>query len=88
MNSPDVVAALRAGGPDAAGQLYDAHAEGLYQYCWLVLRSREKAQLAVRDTIIVAGTRIAELDDPAMLKAWLFAIARAECDRHCPGVGR
>ena len=85
MNSPDVVAALRAGGPDAAGQLYEAHAEGLYQYCWLVLRSREKAQVAVRDAIIFADARIAELDDPAMLKAWLFAIARAECDRHCPG---
>ena len=85
MNSPDVVAALRAGGPDAAGQLYEAHAEGLYQYCWLVLRSREKAQVAARDAIIFADARIAELDDPAMLKAWLFAIARAECDRHCPG---
>jgi DNA-directed RNA polymerase specialized sigma24 family protein len=85
MNSPDVVAALRTGAPDAAGQLYDAHAEDLYQYCWLILRSRDAAQVAVRDAIILAGALIAELDDPAMLKAWLFAIARAECDRHCPG---
>jgi DNA-directed RNA polymerase specialized sigma24 family protein len=85
MNSPDVVAILRAGAPDATGQLYDAHAEGLYQYCWLVLRSREKAQMAVRDAVILAGARIDELTDPLMLKAWLFAIARAECERHCPG---
>ena len=85
MNSPDVVAALRTGAPDAAGQLFDAHAEDLYQYCWLILRSRDAAQVAVRDAVVLAGARIAELDDPAMLKAWLFAIARAECDRHCPG---
>jgi DNA-directed RNA polymerase specialized sigma24 family protein len=85
MNSPDVVAVLRAGAPDAAGQLYDAHAEGLYQYCWLVLRSREKAQRAMREAVTLAGARIDELTDPLMLKAWLFAIARAECERHRPG---
>ena len=85
MDSPDVVAALRAGAPDAAGQLYDAHAEDLYQYCWLVLRSRQKAQVAMRDAIILTGARITGLRDPSMLKAWLFAIARAECGRHRPG---
>ena len=85
MNSPDVVAARRAGAPDAAEQLYDAHAEGLYQYCWLMLLSREKAQMAVRNAVILAGARIDELTDPPMLKAWLFAIARAECERHGPG---
>ena len=85
MNSPDAVAALRAGAPDAAGQLYAAHAEDLYQYCWLVLRSRQTAQVAVRDAVILADARSSELRDPSMLKAWLFAIARAECDRHCPG---
>ncbi len=85
MNSPDAVAALRAGAPDAAGQLYAAHAEGLYQYCWLVLRSRQTAQVASRDAVFLADVRMSELRDPSMLKAWLFAIARAECDRHCPG---
>jgi DNA-directed RNA polymerase specialized sigma24 family protein len=85
MNSPDVVAVLRAGAPDAAGQLYDTYAEGVYQYCWLALRSRERAQMATRDAVILADARIGELTDPLMLKAWLFAIARAECDQHCPG---
>ena len=86
MNSPDVVAALRAGAADAAGQLYTAHAEGLYQYCWLVLRSRQTAQVTIRDAVLLADARMSELRDPSVLKAWLFAIARAECDRHCPGL--
>lgn len=85
MDSPDVVAGLRAGAPDAGGQLYDAYSEDLYQYCWLILRRREKAYMAMRDAIILADARSAELTDPAMLKAWLFGIARAECDRHRPG---
>ena len=41
--------------------------------------------MAVRDAVILADARIDELTDPPMLKAWLFAIARAECQRHCPG---
>ena len=55
MNSPDVAAALYAGAPDAAGQLYDAHAEALFQYGWLTLRNRQHAQAAVCDALVQAG---------------------------------
>jgi DNA-directed RNA polymerase specialized sigma24 family protein len=88
MNSPDVAAALYAGAPDAAGQLYDAHAEALFQYCWLTLRSRQHAQTAVTDALVQAGARVAELSDPGTLRAWLFTLARAECHRHpLPSLG-
>ena len=79
MNSPDVAAALHAGAPDAAGQLYDAHAQALFQYCWLTLRNRQHAQTAVCDALVQAGARVAELSDPGTLRAWLFTLARAEC---------
>jgi DNA-directed RNA polymerase specialized sigma24 family protein len=88
MNSPDVTAALHAGAPDAAGQLYDAHAQALFQYCWLTLRSRQHAQTAVCDALVQAGARVAELSDPGTLRAWLFTLARAECHFHpLPSLG-
>jgi len=88
MNSPDVAAALHAGAPDAAGQLYDAHAQALFQYCWLTLRNRQPAQTAVCDALIQAGARVAELSDPGTLRAWLFTLARAECHLHpLPSLG-
>ncbi|HEY1674703.1 MAG TPA: VCBS domain-containing protein [Streptosporangiaceae bacterium] len=88
MNSPDVAAALHAGAPDAAGQLYDAHAQALFQYCWLTLRNRQHAQTAVCDALVQAGARVAELSDPGTLRAWLFTLARAECHFHpLPSLG-
>jgi DNA-directed RNA polymerase specialized sigma24 family protein len=88
MNSPDVAAALYAGAPDAAGKLYDAHAEALFQYCWLTLRDRQQAKTAVCDALVQAGARVAELSDPATLRAWLFALVRAECHHHpLPSLG-
>jgi DNA-directed RNA polymerase specialized sigma24 family protein len=88
MNSPDVAAALYAGAPDAAGQLYDAHAEALFQYCWLTLRNRQHAQMAVTEALVQAGARVAELSDPGTLRAWLFTLARAEGHRHpLPSLG-
>src|ERR1700753_4007345 len=88
MNSPDVAAALSTGAPDAAGKLYDAHAEALFQYCWLTLRDRQQARTAVCDALVQAGARVAEISDPATLRAWLFALVRAECHRHpLPSLG-
>ena len=54
MNSPEIVAALREHAPEAPGELYDSQADSLYQYCWLMLRNRETAQVAVRDAIVAA----------------------------------
>ena len=88
MNSPDVAAALGAGAPDAAGKLFDAHAEALFQYCWLTLRDRRLAATAVCGALVQAGVRVAELSDPATLRAWLFALVRAECHHHpLPSLG-
>ena len=88
MNSPDVAAALHAGAPDAAGQLYDAHAEAMFQYSWLTLRNRQHAQAAVIEALVQAGARVAELSDPGTLRAWLFTLVRAEGHRHpLPSLG-
>lgn len=81
MNSPEIVAALREHAPEAPGELYDSQADSLYQYCWLMLRNRETAQVAVRDAIVAGEAHIGRLADPELLKPWLFALARVECSR-------
>jgi DNA-directed RNA polymerase specialized sigma24 family protein len=84
MNSPEIVAALRERVPEAPGELYDAQADALYQYCWLMLRNRETSQVVVRDAIVAAEAHIGRLADPELLKPWLFALARVECGRRPP----
>jgi len=58
----------------AAAELLENQADRLFLYCWSVLRSRETAQIALRDTLLAAqadasGSR-------------LYSLARAECGRH------
>ena len=76
-----LVEALRAGEPSALTALYDRHAEGVYRYCWFLLHSTDSAQVALRDTLIAAEAHARSLANPEMLRAWLYALARAECLR-------
>ncbi|GAB1820193.1 RNA polymerase sigma factor [Herbidospora sp. RD11066] len=80
MTDRDLVQALRARDPGALASLYDAHAEGVYRFCWFMLGA-EGAQVALRDTMIAAEAHIDALRDPDRLYVWLLALARAECHR-------
>lgn len=84
MNDHLLVEALRERDPCAMAAMYDAHADGLYAYCWFRLRCRDTAQVALRDTFIVAEAHIGELRDPDRLRPWLYAVARLECARRLP----
>jgi DNA-directed RNA polymerase specialized sigma24 family protein len=79
-----LVEALRSRDPDAVGALYDSYSTRLYGYCWFQLRGRDAAQVALRDTLIVAEAHIDRLHDPDRLGPWLYAIARLECCRRLP----
>ncbi|WP_158581708.1 RNA polymerase sigma factor [Actinomadura spongiicola] len=83
-----LVEALREHDPDAPAAMYDAHAERLYSYCWFQLRCRDAAQVALRDTFIVAEAHIGKLRDPERFLLWLYAIARVECARRLPPEGQ
>ena len=85
MKDPRLAAALLESSPDALAELFDAYGDRLFRYCWGMLRSREMAQVALRDTLLVAQAHIARLadpEDPASLGPWLYSLARAECRRH------
>src|SRR5579859_2482305 len=85
MKDPRLAAALLESSPDALAELFDAYGDRLFRYCWSMLRSRGMAQVALRDTLLVAQAHIARLadpEDPASLGPWLYSLARAECRRH------
>jgi DNA-directed RNA polymerase specialized sigma24 family protein len=88
MNDRLLVEALRSGDPAAIGSVYDAYAERVFAFCWFLLRSREAAEVALRDTLIVAYAHIGRLRDHDRFAAWLYAIARVECARHPAPPGR
>ena len=84
MNDHQIAAALRASSPDAIAELFDAYGERLFRYCWSMLRNREIAQVALRDTLAVAQAYIVRLADSESLGPWLYSLARAECRRAGP----
>jgi DNA-directed RNA polymerase specialized sigma24 family protein len=79
-----LVEALQSRDPDAVGAVYDSYAARLYGYCWFQLRGHDAAEVALRDTLIVAEAHIDRLRDPDRLGPWLYAIARLECCRRLP----
>lgn len=83
-----LVEAVRSRDPGALGAVYDAYAVRLYGYCWFRLRSQDAAQVALRDTFIVAEAHLDRLRAADRFGPWLFAIARLECGRRMPLYGR
>ena len=51
----------------------------LYTYCRSQLAEPADAADAVRDTFVIASAKISRLRQPDRLRAWLFALARNEC---------
>ncbi len=84
MHDQQLVNALRARSAGALADLFDVYGERLFRYCWGMLRSREIAQMALRDTLSVATANIARLADAELLGPWLYSLARAECRRRRP----
>lgn len=78
MRDSEVVASVVAGDPAGLAAAYDRYADHLYQYCRTLLRDPAGAADAVQDAFIIAAGRLSGLDDPARLRAWLYAVARNE----------
>jgi DNA-directed RNA polymerase specialized sigma24 family protein len=80
MQDQEVVAAIVAGDPDGIAEAYDRYAAPLYVYCSFMLPGPDAAAV-VRDTFLIATTRLEGLRDPGKLRSWLHAVARSECLR-------
>jgi len=82
-----VVAAIVAGDPDGLAEAYDRYAAALYAYCSFMLPGPDDAVAVVRDTFLIATSRLERLRDPGKLRSWLHAVARNECLRRLSAAG-
>jgi DNA-directed RNA polymerase specialized sigma24 family protein len=83
----DIVAAITEGDDTGVAAAFGRYAQGLYSYCRLQLTEPADAASAVRDTFLVAAAEAARLSQPDRLRAWLFALARNECQRRLRAAG-
>ena len=74
-----LVRGAAAGDIEALGAIYDRYAGRLLGFCQSLLGREGGAAIALRAVFVTAASRIHELPDPTLLRAWLFAIARNEC---------
>ena len=84
MHDSEVVESIagdRSGGLTGA---YDKYADPLYKYCLALLGEPAEAADVVQDTFVIAAARLVDLREPSRLRAWLYAVARNECQRITP----
>jgi hypothetical protein len=67
--------------------MYDRYATPLYAYCSFMLPGPDAAADVVRDTFLIATSRLEGLRDPGKLDSWLHAVARSECLRRRSAAG-
>ena len=75
----DIVAAIMEGDGTGVAAAFGRYAQPLYAYCRSQLTEPADAADAVRDTFVIASAEISRLNQPDRLRAWLFALARNEC---------
>ncbi|MFI7443296.1 sigma factor [Nonomuraea indica] len=73
-----LVDALRRGDADGPAALYDAYGERLHDYAFSLIGTGDGAADAVHDALVTAHGRVARLRDTARLRAWLYALTRAQ----------
>ncbi len=71
--------AAAAGDTNALGLIFDRYGSRLLGFCITMLRSRADAEDCTQDVFIIAATRLRDLREPALLRSWLFSVARHEC---------
>ena len=81
MRDTEIVASIVAGDPNGLASAYDQYADPLFTYCRSLLGDPADAADAVRDTFVIAASRLGGLRDAGRLPAWLYAVARGECRR-------
>ena len=84
MHDREIVAAIVEGDASGLSAAFDQYAQGLYAYCRSQLTEPADAADAVRDTFVIASSKVSGLRQPDRLRVWLFAVARNECHGRLP----
>lgn len=78
LDDAELVLAVARGDRSAFGEIYDRYADRLFDFCTGMLRDRDAAADCVQDVFVTAAGKLGQLEDPARLRGWLYAIARHE----------
>jgi RNA polymerase sigma factor (sigma-70 family) len=77
----EIAAAIAAGDPAGIAMAYDKYAAALYGYCHWLMSERFGAAEALQDTFVTAAGTLGHLPQAPVLRPWLYAVARNECQR-------
>lgn len=86
MRDSELAASIVDGDPGALEEAYDRYADLLWSYCRSLLRDADHAAEAVADTFVIAASQLDVLPTFGRLRAWLYAVARTECQRRLRSV--
>ena len=75
----DIVAAISEGDANGAAAAFGRYAQELHAYCRSRLAEPADAADAVQDTFVIAAAGLSRLSRPDRMRAWLFAVARTQC---------
>ncbi|HEX6450175.1 MAG TPA: sigma-70 family RNA polymerase sigma factor [Trebonia sp.] len=81
MRDSELAASIVDGDPRALAEAYGRYADLIWSYCRAVLNDPDNAAEAVTDTFVIAASRLDVLPTFGRLRAWLYAVARNECQR-------
>ncbi len=77
----ELVAAHLSGDRTALAAIYDRYADRLHDTAAGMLSDRHETADVTHDVFVIAAQRLDQLRDPALLRAWLFAVLRHEVYR-------
>lgn len=69
---------IQAGNPAAFAQLYQRYKNGIFAFCFRLLRDRDDALDAAQEIFVKIHNRLHSLNDTSSFRAWMFTIARNE----------
>src|SRR5512143_430487 len=73
-----LIAELRAGNPDAFGELYRRYRTPLFAFCIRMVGDRDRAGDLLHEVFLKLYRSAASIREPGALRIWLFRVARNE----------
>lgn len=78
LTDEQLVERIRVDQGHSFAQLYHRYKHRVYAYCYRLLRHPQNAEDATQETFIKVHRSLHQLEDAAMLRTWIFSIARNE----------
>ena len=75
----EVLSQVRAGDPDAWGELYRRYAPAIFRFCRRALPTREDAEDATTEIFMKVRQKLGTFDSSRPFTAWLYKVASNHC---------